>query len=307
MPPLRSLTSALLFGVAASLLLQSWELGWLLTLSLALHELGHVALIQRHGIRWEIRFGLFGAATITPRDEREALDCFQDALIHIAGPLANLAQAFAALAIYALSALVPGGPYRVWLRVADFAALLTVLNLLPIGQLSDGGKFAHDLFASLTEKQEGRLLWTVLFWLVSLAWFIAISWGDTLRTMGSLAVGVWFVIGMIIHSRRDDPAAAHAPDAMNERQAGLLFGAVAGALLVCTALVVLTPFWMTPDQAETLARNAAALYAFVTARGGPVAQALLVGAALLFLAVLILAPLVQRKRDHPPPPPSGED
>lgn len=307
MPPLRSLTSAVLFAVAASFLLQSWELGWLLTVSLAIHELGHVALIQRHGIPWEIRFGLFGAATITPREERQTLDRFQDALIHIAGPLANTVQAFVALAIYALSGLIVGGPYTVWLRVTNFAALLTVLNLLPLGRLSDGGKFAQDLFASLTERQEGHLLRTLMFWLISLAWFIAVSWGDTLRTLGSLSIGAWFVIGMIIHSRRDDPAAAYAADAMSERQAGLLFGAVAGALLICTALVVVTPFWLTPAQAATIARNANALYALVTARGGPVAQILLIGAALLFLAVLIVAPLVQRKRDHPPPPPSGEN
>jgi hypothetical protein len=283
----RSLSSVVLFGVAASFLLQSWWLGWLLTFSLVLHEVGHIIQLQRYHVDWEVRFGLFGAATITPLDQRRALDCYQNAVIHLAGPLTNLAQALVAFGLPLVLNLLTVEPASCrWLQVGNFAALLTLVNLLPLARLSDGGKLAEVIFASLTERSDTTLLATLFLWLASIVWLAGVSWGSTLRTLSTLAIAVWFVLGMLLAHRRDDPAAAFDPDAMSRAQSFVLFGVMAAGLLISTALVVLTPFWLTPDQVEVMARNLTLTFALLR-RYWLEALVLLAGAVTLY-AVLSL-------------------
>jgi hypothetical protein len=258
----RTLTSALLFAIGASVLLQSLALGVLVTLTLLFHELGHVALLSRFDISWEVRFGLFGAATVTAIEERKRLDHYQNSLIHLAGPLANVCQALGALGVHGVTSIVIGGDAAVvWLRVANFAALMALINLLPLGHLSDGGKFAGRLFASLTESSESRLLWKLLIWLASLIWIVAVSWGDLARTIGTLAVGVWYVAGMVLESHEDDPADAGSARAMTFDEGARLFAITGAGTLLSTALVVLAPFWLTRAHALAIAGAVADLLA----------------------------------------------
>ncbi|MGC9347899.1 MAG: hypothetical protein ACP5JG_07165 [Anaerolineae bacterium] len=256
----RSLTSALLFALAASILLQSIELGLIVTITLALHELGHILMLNRFGIDWEVRFGLFGAATVTPMEQRQQLDHYDNSLVHLAGPLANVTQALISCAVHGVAYVLTGGaPGTIWLRIANFAGLIALLNFLPLGHLSDGGKFAGRLFASLTESSESRLLWSLFVWLISLTWIVAVSWGDTARTITTLTVGVWYVGGMLIESRADNPADAQSPRAMTFRDGARLFALLGLGLLLSTALVLLTPFWLTRERALAIARAVAGL------------------------------------------------
>lgn len=261
----------MLFTAASSWVLQSVYLGMLLTFSLVVHELGHVLALRRFGVRWHVRFSVLGAATISPLAQRRRLSHFQNSLIHLAGPLANLAEALIFLAIYLIASSATRGTAGTgWLRAANFAALLVVFNLLPLGRLSDGGKFAQRLFASLSERLEARLLFSIAYWGWSIAWIAGITWGNRTRVVATAAIGIWYVVAMLIESFEDDPADALAPEAMTARQGAALFSIATSALIAGTALVMLAPFWLTTDDMLRMAQG----YAGILAIFGAIRRAL---------------------------------
>ena len=84
---------------------------------------------------------------------RQELGHFKNALIHQAGPLFSI--------LYALVAI---GIHLVWqpdsthlLRLASFSAQVGLFNLLPLGNMSDGGKIVRRALASLDEKGDREL------------------------------------------------------------------------------------------------------------------------------------------------------
>jgi hypothetical protein len=268
--------ATLVFGFAASLFLQSWRYGLLVTVSFGLHELGHILVLSHYGIPWEIRLSLVGVATVTPREARRRLSHYANSQIHLAGPALSLAQALIALIGYALSG---GGPNREnWLLVANLASLLVILNVLPLGTLSDGGQFIRRLFHSLSERSEEGVTWSLLFWLLSITWLITVNWGDTLRTLGTLAVAVWFILVMLRERQHDETYDTGAQVRMTRPQGILLFSAMATGLLWATGITALTPFWLRLDHLETMAFNIAFVLVLLQ-RGGPLPCALILLAA----------------------------
>ncbi len=290
----RTLSSATLFGVAASFMLRSWRLGWFLTLSLGLHELGHVSLLQRYSVNWEIRFGIFGAATVTPRDQRQRLEHLDNALIHLAGPAVSLMQALLAYVVHGTLMLFEMAELgrRVG-QLGNLAALIVLINLMPLGKLSDGGKALRRIFASLLPRAETELLWVLLFWLGALIWLAAILWGDPARLITTLAFAAWFVVGTLVERRRDNPDDADIARAMTHRQTGILFGAIGASLIVSIAIFVSTPFWLSSQDATRIARAYAGLLANLTAYRTAVLIAVLLGASLIIGARLVRRRLPQ--------------
>ncbi|MEZ4359512.1 MAG: site-2 protease family protein [Kofleriaceae bacterium] len=169
----------------------AWFSATLMTI-LVCHELGHYVAARRHGVPvslpyfiplpWQLSFGTLGAVIRMPEAIRQPGKLFD---VGVAGPLAGVAVALPLLVIglvrselgpiaegsviegnsilyVALKALVfgrwlPGGGVDVQLHPMAFAAwvglLVTMINLIPVGQL-DGGHLAR---AALGDRHE---LWS---------------------------------------------------------------------------------------------------------------------------------------------------
>jgi membrane protease YdiL (CAAX protease family) len=271
------------FALVIYLLFQSWQIALLFTLSLGLHEIGHALVAWALGLELELGFGPLGAWMRTPLEQRQALGHFTNSLIHLAGPLLSLGIAIASLA---LSGLVRDpSSAQAWLRVANFNALLCVLNLLPLGDLSDGGKLVRRIFASASESYEQRLLAVSGAVPLAAAWIlltVRLNWEGILALV---IIVFWFALSMLSESKQDDPAAAHSKQAMSARQIGIITSVFVAALILSTILVLLTPFWLTPAQAALIVARFASVttYAFAT---GPLALRLAAILAALLLAFL---------------------
>ncbi|MGD8627371.1 MAG: CPBP family intramembrane metalloprotease [Anaerolineae bacterium] len=280
---LRGLATAVVFALGIYLFFQSWQIALLFTLSLGLHEIGHALVAWALGLELEVGFGPLGAWMRTPLKQRRALGHFTNSLIHLAGPLLSLGLAIAALLLSGLVRDPASG--EALLRVANFNALLCVLNLLPLGDLSDGGKLVRRIFASAPESFEPGLLAMSGAAPLVAAWIlltIRLNWEAILALV---IIVFWFALSMLAQSRRDDPAEARSSRAMSRRQAGIVTSVFVAALVLGTILVLLTPFWLTPAQAALMVARfvSVATYAFAT---GPLALRLAAMLAALLLAFL---------------------
>lgn len=240
----RSLLSLLAFVVAVAFVFQSWEIAILMTAALGIHELGHIVALSLLGIHWTTGFSITGAWTSTPQDERRALNHFTNAVIHLAGPLFNLLYGFLALSIpWAL-----GLNRNYWSRAANLSATVGLINLLPIGRVSDGGKAIHRIFSSLDERNERWLLPAPVLWLLSLTWLVIVTPYNWIGTMTLGLIGLWFVVGLLRESLHDDPAEAGSPQAMTRNQGFLLMSYMVILSLASTVIILLTPVWLTEDH-----------------------------------------------------------
>ncbi len=109
-----------------------WRFAAGLVVSLYIHEIGHVAALQRYGIKATAPMFVPGLGAFVRMDQYPA-DVREDARVGLAGPVWGLGAALAALVIY----WVTGAP--IWGGIARFGAWLNLFNLLPIWQL-DGGR-----------------------------------------------------------------------------------------------------------------------------------------------------------------------
>jgi Zn-dependent protease len=243
---IHSLISAVAFSMAVAFVFQSWEMAWLITLSLVFHELGHILAISRLGLDWELGFNILGAWTMTSRRARLALSDYRNSIIHLAGPFASLLLAFLTYLVAVL--VVPSTQRQIWLSLANFNALLCVLNLLPMGSLSDGGKFVRRMFSSADERLEERLLALVGVVPLVFACIILTMRLDWARVLSMLVIVLWFGLSMLVESRLDDPAQSSASRAMKPRQARELLSAMILVLLASMGIVVITPFWINPEH-----------------------------------------------------------
>lgn len=196
--------------------------GTLLGILLA-HELSHYFVARRHGspvgLPYFIPFpnilGTMGAVIVqrAPMRNRKAL--FD---IGIAGPLGGLVVAipllvlglslsrvgppppgietayqegnsllYAALKYLVFGRFLPSGGEDVWLHSVAWAAwaglLVTMINLVPVGQL-DGGHISYALL--------GRRAWTLGYILIA----AMIAWGGWLSMIGNGAGGFWVMWGL---------------------------------------------------------------------------------------------------------------
>jgi hypothetical protein len=239
---IRAIISALVFAVTVAFVLRSWETAWVITLSLLFHELGHGLAVSRFGIDWELGFSPLGAWTKTPLKARRALNHFSNALIHLAGPFFSLLLALTCIIIYLFPLSINRG---FWIGFANFNALICVLNLLPMGKLTDGGKFVRKLFSFTDETLVQRLL--ALVGVLPLAFLAAIIVYrlDWARLISLLTIVLWFVLTMLLESRFDDPNNSDFRKAMTSPQARDLLSGMILMLLIGMGIVTTTPFWLT--------------------------------------------------------------
>jgi hypothetical protein len=258
---LSSLYSAILFAAIVSALFQNWEVAWMLTASLAVHELGHVVAVSRFGIEWELGFGPMGAWMSTPLRLRQALGELANSFVHLAGPLASLLLALAGLGLHLTIDRKSGND--TWLRLANLNALVALVNLLPLGYLSDGGKVVQRIFASADERLEVRLLamaGVLPLSAVAVALALRLDW---VRIVALAVPVLWFGLSLWLESRRDDPLAAQTPGAMAPRQIRLLLANLMAMLVLGMILAAMSPFWLTKAQLLNMAQGLAAMWAYL--------------------------------------------
>ena len=97
-----------------------------------IHEMGHVATLQRYGIKATAPMFIPGVGAFV-HIKQPFTTRHEDAVVGLAGPWWGLAAALAAYLTFALS-LVP-----LWAALAHVGAWLTLFNLLPVWQL-DGSR-----------------------------------------------------------------------------------------------------------------------------------------------------------------------
>ena len=133
-----------------------WKFALGIVLSIYVHEMGHVAMLRRYGIKSTAPMFIPGLGAMVrmhqyPHGPRE------DARVGLAGPMWGLGAALITYAVY----LVSG--WESWAAIARVAAWINLFNLIPVWQL-DGSRG----FASLVRPH--RWIATAA---IALAWFLS--------------------------------------------------------------------------------------------------------------------------------------
>jgi Zn-dependent protease len=117
-----------------------WPFAVGLVLSIYVHEMGHVYLLRRYGVKAEAPMFIPGLGAVI-RLRQAFTDPRQDALVGLAGPVWGLGAALVALA----AGLATGAP--IWMAIARLGAWINLFNLIPVWQL-DGGRAFRALSRS---------------------------------------------------------------------------------------------------------------------------------------------------------------
>jgi len=130
--------------------LWGWKFALGMGISIYIHEMGHVWMLRRYGIRATAPMFIPGFGALV-RLQQYPATVIEDARIGLAGPMWGLGAAGACFGLY----LATGEPF--WGALAQFGAMINLFNLIPIWQL-DGGRG----FRSLTRGQ--RWLAAIAVW-----------------------------------------------------------------------------------------------------------------------------------------------
>jgi len=114
-----------------------WKFALGLMLSIYVHEMGHVAMLRRLGIRADAPLFIPGVGALVMLRER-VTDALVDARIGLAGPVWGLSAAIAAWIAYVATGAA------IFLAIAELTAFLNLFNLIPVWQL-DGSRGFHVL------------------------------------------------------------------------------------------------------------------------------------------------------------------
>jgi Zn-dependent protease len=117
--------------------LHGWPLAAGLAGSIYVHEMGHVAMLRKLGIRAGAPLFIPGVGALVMLKEH-VTDPIVDARIGLAGPVWGLGAAVASWIVYFMT----GAP--IWLAITELTAFLNLFNLIPIWQL-DGSRGFHAL------------------------------------------------------------------------------------------------------------------------------------------------------------------
>jgi Zn-dependent protease len=126
------------FGVYWSV--YGWPLALGVVVSIYIHEMGHVAMLRRHGVDAGAPMFIPGMGAFVLLKQR-IQDPLTDAKIGLAGPVWGLGAAIAAMLVYAATG------ERIWLAIAQVTGFLNLFNLTPVWQL-DGSRGMHVLARS---------------------------------------------------------------------------------------------------------------------------------------------------------------
>ncbi len=109
-----------------------WRFALGLVLSIYVHEMGHVAALQRYGIKATAPMFIPGFGALVRLNQYPA-NRAEDARVGLAGPLWGLGAAIFAYAVY----LATAAPF--WAAITRTGAGINLFNLIPVWQL-DGGR-----------------------------------------------------------------------------------------------------------------------------------------------------------------------
>lgn len=135
--------------------LSAWLL--LVTVSVLVHEAGHVTALRAYGFSPAVSLNVFGGLTTTANPGR--LPAFRSILVSLAGPAAGIAFGFTIE-----SALIPiAGQQVEWLRAASWMVNIwwSVVNLLPIMPL-DGGHVVGELVEAASRRRGATIAWLIV-------------------------------------------------------------------------------------------------------------------------------------------------
>jgi hypothetical protein len=267
---LPNLFSLLIFLGVTALLFRSLEFALIVTASLGFHEIGHAGAISWFGLRWRITFGLVGAWTWSPSEERAQLSQLANIAIHLAGPFFSL-----------LLALIAFSLHQFWqpqdrrlLILANFSAQVGFLNLLPFGELTDGGKVVRRLVTSVDRQTHWLIvvlpvgvtaLMLVLYALVQ-------SPNLTLQQLapfllGLLLIGLWLASSLFLEawvpSRRTSEEKLPVSRPITARQAYFLILVTWDFLALLLILISVTPFWLEPQYIMGSLKNLFSLFGWL--------------------------------------------
>ena len=176
-------TFASMFGfIAVYWAAYGWPLAAGLAGTIYVHEMGHVAMLRRLGIKAGAPLFIPGVGALVMLKER-VTDAVTDARIGLAGPVWGLGAAVASWLMY----LATGA--SIWLAIAELTAFLNLFNLIPVWQL-DGARGFHAL--SRHER------WGLVSVVVLAAW--------------ASGAGVLWIVGAVAVYRtvRGEPGPGHA-------------------------------------------------------------------------------------------------
>jgi Zn-dependent protease len=185
-----------------------WPFALGFVVSIYIHEMGHVAALDRMGIKASAPMFVPGFGAFV-RLKQYPVSRSEDAHVGLAGPVWGLGAALASFTVWWLTG------YGLWGGLAEWGARINLFNLVPIGPL-DGGRGFRAL------SRGGR--WSMVV-------IAAASWAYTHD-------GMVLIVAMVAVVR----AFGEAP-AENDRRATVTFA----ILIVSLALLSALPKWMGLD------------------------------------------------------------
>jgi len=170
-----------------------------LVLSIYIHEMGHVVVLMRYGVKATAPLFIPGVGAFI-RLNQPLIDPKQDARAGLAGPIWGLGAALFCGAVYALTR------HPIWAALAQLGALINLFNLLPFWQL-DGAR----AFRSLNRSQRWLAVASI-----AAAWAITDQW-----------LLVLLLVVAAVHTVTDKP---------NDEPDAPILGQYAGLVLILSAL-----------------------------------------------------------------------
>jgi Zn-dependent protease len=159
--------------------LWGWKFALGLVVSLYIHEMGHLWMMRRYGIRASAPMFIPGLGAFVRMHQYPAT-VREDARVGLAGPVWGLAAALAAAGLWKL------GLSPFWGAVAKFGAWINLFNLLPVWQF-DGGRGFRSLprwqrgIAAAVLVAAGVATGDGLLYLLALAAAARTFWGEAPR------------------------------------------------------------------------------------------------------------------------------
>jgi Zn-dependent protease len=114
-----------------------WKFALGFIVSMYIHEMGHVWMLNRYGIKATAPMFVPGFGAFV-RLQQYPVTEIEDARVGLAGPLWGLGSAAASYGVYAAT----GAP--IWAAIAQSGAWINLFNLIPVWQL-DGSRGFHAL------------------------------------------------------------------------------------------------------------------------------------------------------------------
>lgn len=248
---LPNLLSLLLFLGGTAFIFRNLEFGLIVTACLGFHELGHAAALWWYGLEYRISFGWVGAWTWSPLQDRQRLSHLQNVIIHLAGPLASVL--LAGIALY-LWQFFPTTGHHLGI-LANFSAQVGLLNLLPLGAVTDGGKILRRLVLSLDGAGRAAMVMlpTGAAGLVLVAYNLMALPGvtgarpDSSYLLSVAVIGLWIGCSLFFEGRRPAFAEVDPNRRATPWQAFGFITGIWGLILVGMAITTTTPFWLAPE------------------------------------------------------------